>query len=233
MRTALAVPLLKEGRLVGALTFHRRLVRAFSPEQIALLQTFADQAVIAIENVRLFKELEEKNAALAESLEQQTATGEILRSISSSPTDVQPDSTASSERAAPARRAHGHGAAGRPRRAPPGRDDGQQRGGRHRPRHVPAACHQSGPAWHAFTSEGRTSCATPPRSDRHRQHPPHGAAARLSEHGADADDPGRPGDRRHRGDARADGGFSPDEVDLLQYVRGPGGHRHRERAAVH
>jgi signal transduction histidine kinase len=90
MRTALAVPLLKEGRLVGALTFHRRLVRPFSPEQITLLQTFADQAVIAIENVRLFKELEEKNAALAESLEQQTATGEILRSISSSPTDVQP-----------------------------------------------------------------------------------------------------------------------------------------------
>ncbi len=97
MRTSLAVPMLKEGRLVGALAFHRRHVRPFSDKQIALLDTFADQAVIAIENVRLFTELQEKNQALTqahaqvmESLDQQTATSEILRVIASSPTDVQP-----------------------------------------------------------------------------------------------------------------------------------------------
>jgi signal transduction histidine kinase len=82
--------MLKEGTLVGALTFHRRVVKPFTDAQIALLQTFADQAVIAIENVRLFKELEEKNRAISDALDQQTATAEILRSISSSPTDVQP-----------------------------------------------------------------------------------------------------------------------------------------------
>src|SRR5437764_3349985 len=65
MRTALAVPLLKDGRLVGAITMHRQEVRAFGERQIALLEPFADQAVIAIENTRLFRELETRNRDLA------------------------------------------------------------------------------------------------------------------------------------------------------------------------
>jgi GAF domain-containing protein len=89
-RTTLAVPLLRDGKALGALLIRRLEVRPFSDKQIALLQTFADQAVIAIENVRLFKELESRNRDLTTALDQQTATSEILRIISASPTDVQP-----------------------------------------------------------------------------------------------------------------------------------------------
>ena len=89
-RSCVAVPMLSAGEAVGAIVVTRRTPGLFSDAEVELLKTFTDQAVIAIENVRLFKELEARNRALTESLEQQTATSEILRVISSSPTDVEP-----------------------------------------------------------------------------------------------------------------------------------------------
>jgi signal transduction histidine kinase/DNA-binding response OmpR family regulator len=90
MRTVVAVPMMRNGTPIGAIGVNGELPGMFSERQIALLQTFADQAVIAIENTRLFNELEARNKDLTESLEQQTATSEILRVISQSQRDVQP-----------------------------------------------------------------------------------------------------------------------------------------------
>ena len=96
-RTVLAVPLISAGKAIGVIVIRRTQVRPFTDRQIDLLKTFADQAVIAIENTRLFEEVQEKNRALTETnaqlteaLEQQTATSKILRVISGSPTDVRP-----------------------------------------------------------------------------------------------------------------------------------------------
>jgi two-component system NtrC family sensor kinase len=89
-RSLLAVPLLRNDRGEGVLVIAQTQPGAFSSRQIELVQTFADQAVIAIENARLFDEVQAKTRDLQESLEQQTASAEILRVISSSPTDVQP-----------------------------------------------------------------------------------------------------------------------------------------------
>ncbi len=90
VRTVLAVPLLSDDRLLGVIAVWRREVRPFLPHQIDLLATFADQAVIAIENSRLFEQVQSRNRELAEALEQQTATSEILRVIARSPSDAQP-----------------------------------------------------------------------------------------------------------------------------------------------
>src|SRR5204863_3271965 len=89
-RSWVIVPLLRHDEAVGTIAVTRREPGGFTDDEIALLQTFADQAVIAIENARLLSELQAKNADLAEALEQQTATSEILQVISSSPTDLQP-----------------------------------------------------------------------------------------------------------------------------------------------
>src|SRR5204863_8882254 len=90
VRSVAAVPMLKDNELIGVIAVYRREVRPFTEKQIELVQTFADQAVIAIENVRLFDEVQARTRELQEALDYQTATSDVLNVISRSPTDVQP-----------------------------------------------------------------------------------------------------------------------------------------------
>ena len=90
LRTMLSLPLLRGDEAIGSLSIRRTEVRPFTDKQIELAATFADQAVIAIENVRLFDEVQARTRDLSEALEQQTATSQVLQVISSSPGDLAP-----------------------------------------------------------------------------------------------------------------------------------------------
>ena len=127
-RTVLVTPLMRRGEAIGAISLPRTDVRPFTTARSTCSETFADQAVIAIENARLFEELEQRNAELTEALEQQTATAEVLRVIASSPTDLEhgPSTPSSSSAARLCERGRRH------RRSCVSGDDDRARGQRSR-----------------------------------------------------------------------------------------------------
>ena len=90
MRTVVSVPMLKDDKIIGVITIYRQEVRPFTDRQIELVTTFADQVAIALENARLLSELRQRTTDLSKALDQQTATSEVLQSISSSPGELEP-----------------------------------------------------------------------------------------------------------------------------------------------
>ena len=230
MRTLLNVPLVSDARFLGTISLYRREVRAFTGKEIALLQTFADQAVIAIENVRLFTELQARNRDLTEALEQQTATGEILRVLSQLPHRCPAGVRRDLSQRRPSLRGRlrngdrGH----RPRAATPSGTWLQQGGAR-----GPAAGLPHAPRW------AGTVCPGDPRS-RAAPHPRHRgvvlpglrSCARLPQHCGHPRVPRRAGHRCHRRGPRGVRSIlrSPDRA--ASNLRRPGRHRHRERAPV-
>ena len=234
-RTQLSVPLLREGAAIGTIVLRRTETNPFTDKQITLLQTFAAQAVIAIENVRLFTELEARNRDLTELLGQQTATAQILRVISSSPTDVQPvfdtivrsalrlcnGATTAVFRVDGGMLHHSANYGGSPEALAAARA-----------RYPRPVGKDSIPGIAILT---RSDYEVPDTEDPSAVEMSAGDWANTRDpkptRGADA--ARRRGRRRHRGDAPRTGLFRGSRGLAAEDVRRPGGDRHRERASLH
>jgi len=232
-RSILSVPMLREGSLVGVINTWRREPRAFTDKQVALLKTFADQAVIAIENARLFKELEVRNRDLTAALDRQTATGDVLRIIAQSPTELQPVLEVIAMSAL---------------RLCAASDVVIERLEGERFYNAAHAGTQMkglvGPAASPHPPVPRGTRDSRSEADHHRRHAT-GSGKRVPRHARAAQTQHRP---QLRGDPVAERGEAPGQSGgparrgapfhrfggyPARDLRGPGGHRHRERAAVH